>query len=113
MFAGGMWLILSAELDRRRVLANRQRLAESGATPAAGTASASLASLGAIMPPIIYGFLVIGGLISSVEFFALDHGKHFGLPDLGGFLFLLAAYGFSVSRRARLRLPAAWERRAG
>lgn len=106
LFAFGAWLLWSAHQRRQRVPARRIL------TPAEITASASghpsLAVLGDVMPSIMVGFLVYGGLKATLLFFAVGAGRWLSLFDLAGLLFLLASYGIWLVIMTRHRVaPAA------
>ena len=66
-------------------------------------ASASLAGLNQVMPNIVNFALIVAGAQITFFYFAMGVGDRFSLVDLGGFLFLLACYGVSVTLRTRVR----------
>ena len=66
-------------------------------------ASSSLATLNEVMPSIVNFGLIVAGAQITFFYFAMGVGDRFSLVDLGGFLFLLACYGISVTLRTRVR----------
>lgn len=113
LFAFGAWLLWSVHQRRRRVPA---RCAPTSAeVPASASGHPSLAVLGEVMPPIIIGLLVYGGLKATLLFFAFGAGRWLSLFDLAGLLFLLASYGIwlVIMTRHRRRAGGRSERAEG
>ncbi len=94
-FAFGTALLFSALARRRRVIA-----AGPGAQP---PLHPSLRTLADTMPPLIVLALGIVGAKMALAFVVADATRHLSYLDLGGFLFLLAAYGTWVVIRSRYR----------
>jgi hypothetical protein len=59
--------------------------------------------LGDIVPPLVVTALVFVAIKMSFAYVVLDGGRYFSLLDLGGFLFLLAAYGAWLVLNTRYR----------
>lgn len=96
-FAGGGWLAYAGLAHRARILAARSGRAEA---PAAET---PMFVMGEIARPIILGLLAFAGLKTSFAYWAFGGGRVLSLFDLGGFLFLLAAYGAWLTLTMRYR----------
>lgn len=90
----GAFLLLAAERRRARALA----------APPPEALSSSLTVLGEIVRPLVLFGLAYLGLKVSLVYLAMDGGRWFSLLDLGGLLFLLAAYGRWLVVRTRYRL---------
>jgi hypothetical protein len=100
LFAGAALLLRSALARRARVLEAR------AAGRAAPEPSASLATLGNALPPLVVMALAFVGAKTSLAFFAFGGSRVLSLFDLAGFLALLAAYGTSLVFATRYREPA-------
>jgi hypothetical protein len=96
MILAGAWLIWSALGRRSRV---RAALARGEGPP---PLNPSLVMMAEIMPPLITFGLVVAAAQVVLAFMATD-GAGFSVLDLGGFLFLLLAYGIWVRMRTRYR----------
>lgn len=97
LFAGAAWLLRSALARRARVLNAR---AEGRVAP---PASASLAMMGDVLPPLVMLALALVGVKMTFAYFAFGGSRVLSLFDLAGLLSLLAAYGTSVTFAARYR----------
>lgn len=99
LFAGAAWLLRSALARRARVRA------AAGEGRVAPPASASLAMMGDVLPPMIILALGFVGVKMTFAYFAFGGSRVLSLFDLAGLLALLAAYGTSVVFATRYREP--------
>lgn len=85
----------------------RGKAAAAAAACADQERSPSLVALNEIMPSIVNIALMAAGAFVVFLYFAMGVSGRISLVDLGGFLFLLACYGLSVTLQARARRPKA------
>jgi hypothetical protein len=103
MAAAGLWLGAQAFTRRRRVIAESRRRQAAGEPETGPPQHRSLQMLGAIGPGIVqFGLCIAGGQV-VLAYLITEGSGVFTLFDLAGFLFLLAAYGWWISVRARYR----------
>lgn len=103
MGAAGLVLIWQAYTRRRTVIADAERRSATGEPESRPPLHQSLRMLGAIGPGIVQLGLVIAGGQVVLAFYLTGGSGVFTLFDLGGFLFLLVAYGWWISVRTRYR----------
>ncbi|HSN72281.1 MAG TPA: hypothetical protein VLT59_12275 [Steroidobacteraceae bacterium] len=96
LLAGG-WL---AYMSYRQWRVVRTGLAEQGRP----TSESPMSVFGEIMRPILLFALLYVGAKTTFVFFWLDAQRHLSLLDLGGFWFLLLAYGAYVVVKTRYPL---------
>jgi hypothetical protein len=100
LFLVGAWLLYSGLLHRARVVRHSAPLdLVQESTPAIS----SLAAFGAILRPLILCALGYFAVKITMAYLLLDGGRYFSLFDLGGLLFLLAAYAAWLVLQTRYR----------
>jgi hypothetical protein len=93
LFLIGAWLLYSTLLHRARIFRHSAAVdMVQELTPA----MSSLAAFGAILRPLILGALGYFAVKVTMAYLLLGGGRYFSLFDLGGLLFLLAAYAWLV-----------------
>ncbi len=108
LFAIGAWMFATALQRRNRARAARREARAQGLQLDIGT-SQKFALTWAIARPVIYSGLVFAALWAVSFSVGLGENSLLSPLDVGGFLFLLLAYGvwFSITTRYRDVVPAA------
>lgn len=103
LFASGATLLWLALVRRSRILARERAFAAAGLPDPRARLHPSLAAVGEIVPPLMVGGLVVVALKLVLAYVMTGAGRWFSLVDLGGFLFLLAAWSTWLVLKTRHR----------
>lgn len=103
LLAVGVALIRVAITRRDRILAQERALAAAGLPDPRAGLHPSLAAIGDIVPPLMIGGVGVIAFKLVLAYVMTGAERWFSLIDLGGFLFLLAAWSAWLVLKTRYR----------
>ncbi|WP_439580512.1 hypothetical protein [Elioraea sp.] len=103
LIAAGATLIWTAMARRNAILAEARRLEAAGVPDPRATLHPSLAILGDVVPTLMIGGLAVMAVKVVLAYTMTGADRWFSPLDLGGFLFLLAAWSTWLVLKTRHR----------
>ena len=99
----GVWILMSAFGQRKRVLETRQARLDSNLGLETKPTHPSMQMMGDMLPPLIRFGLGTLGIMFIILYLVMDQSKYFTLFDLTGILFMLTSYGFWITLTTKYR----------
>ena len=97
LFFIGIWMLMSALGQRKRVLETRQSRVQQNLGLETVPTHPSMQMMGDMLPPLIRFGLGTMGIMFVILYLVMDKSKYFTLFDLTGVLFMLTSYGVWIT----------------
>lgn len=99
----GVWMLISALGQRKRVLEIRQSRVDHNLGLETKPTHPSMQMMGDMLPPLIRFGLGTLGIMFIILYLVMDQSKYFTLFDLTGILFMLTSYGVWITLTTKYR----------